>query len=317
MKQVKHLALEITAFCNETCIHCYHPADRVAEQIDNTPLLDRMLHEFGELGFIFLTITGGEPLLHPEFRDICMKAQKHKYAISVKTNGTLIDNDIAEFLGDLKPLNVEISLYSADPDEHDAVTCIRDSFFRSLEGIKKLKEKAVNVSVMTPVMNGIKNWTGLYLMMKELGVTWHCSPHIHSSFDERNGVEQFKGTAQSHMEFLEFVNKHEDQKIQNIDSLCFQECGGGETVACIGPDLSLRACITFPEKAGIYTGGNGPELLSEARRQLKRRFVQLKCNNCELLKFCDPCPAMKNDCDTGRLEYAKAMKSSISVLTKQ
>lgn len=314
---MKKLQLEITTFCNETCRHCYHSADRTPEQINDLPLLDRMLHEFGELGFIMLIITGGEPLTHPEFRNICLTAQKHRYAISVKTNGTLINDDTASFFKELKPLNVEISLYSADYKEHDSVTCTPGSFFRSLEGIKKLKNNAVNVSVMTPAIKGIKNWTGLYQLMKELTVPWSCSPHIHSAFDGRDQVNVLKNGPAEHLHFIEFIKSHENIVTGSIDDLCFKECGGGENVACIGPDLSLRACITFPEKAGIYTGGNGSELLSEARRQLKKRFSLLKCHNCELLNFCNPCPAMKNDCDTGRLEYAKAMKSSISVLTKQ
>lgn len=305
---MKKLQLEITTFCNETCRHCYHPADRTAEQIENLPLLDRMLHEFGELGFIMLIITGGEPLTHPEFRNICLTAQKHRYAISVKTNGTLIDDDTASFFKELKPLNVEISLYSADHKEHDSVTCTPGSFSRSIEGIKKLKENEVNVSVMTPVIKGIKNWTGLYPLTKKLGVPWSCSPHIHSAFDGREAVNVLRNGYADHLHFIEFIKSHRNVVTENNDNICFKECGGGETVACIGPDLSLRACITFPEKAGIYTGGNGSELLTEARIQLKKRFSLLKCHNCELLNFCDPCPAMKNDCDTGRLEYAKALK---------
>jgi MoaA/NifB/PqqE/SkfB family radical SAM enzyme len=314
---MKKLQLEITTFCNETCRHCYHPADRTAQQIENLPLLDTMLHEFGELGFIMLIITGGEPLLHPQFKEICNTAQKHRYAISVKTNGTLINDSIVKFFKELRPLNVEISLYSADEKEHDYITCTPGSFAGSLEGIKKLKENAVNVSVMTPVIKGIKNWTGLYPLMKELGVPWSCSPHIHSAFDRREPVNALKNGYVDHLHFIEFIKSHENSVTDSIDDLCFKECGGGETVACIGPDLSLRACITFPEKAGVYTGGNGSELLSEARRQLKNRFALLKCHNCELIKFCDPCPAMRDDCDSDRMEYAKAIKSSISVLTKQ
>jgi len=306
---MKKIQLEITNSCNETCIHCYHPADRTAEQIENLPLLDRMLKEFGELGFMLLTITGGEPLLHSEFRNICLTAQKHRYAISIKTNGSLIDNNIAEFLNYLKPLGVEISLYSADPDEHDSVTCIPGSFFRSLEGIRKLKNNSVNVSVMTPVIKGVKNWTGLYQMMKESGVPWSCSPHIHSAFDSRESVNLLKNGSAEHLRFIEFIKSHENIAVDGIDDLCFKECGGGDSVVCAGTDFSIRACITFPEKAGFYTGGNASELLNEARRQLKNRFSLLKCHNCELLNFCSPCPAVRNGCDTGRMEYAKALKT--------
>lgn len=314
MVQPGHLSVEITDSCNELCRHCYHPEKRKPAFLSDIVLLDKLFAEFGELGFMFLTITGGEPLLHPKFEEICKIAQKNRYAISLKTNGTLINAESVKFFQGLKPLNIEISLYSADDFEHDSVTRSQGSFSKSLDGIRKLKNGGVHVSVITPVINGIKNWTGLYSLMKESGVPWSCSPHIHSSFDERREIGQFKGTVQSHIEFLEFVNSHENQKIQNIDELCFTECGGGDAVACIGPDFSIRACISFPLKAGFYKEGKAAELLQTARAQLKKRFALLECHDCELVKYCKPCPAKikvtdcGSECDISRKNYAEALK---------
>jgi len=184
-----------------------------------------------------------------------------------------------------------------------------------MESVHLLKRNGVKVSVMTPVLKSVKNWSKLHGLMKEKDIPWSCSPNIHSSFDERNEVEKFKGTFEDHLRFLEFANRHEDQKIANIDDMCFKQCSGGETVACIGPDLSVRACISFPEKAGIYEYGNASKLLKTARNQLLQRFSILECHNCDLVKFCSPCPAkIKIDngvgiCEQSRKEYAKALKT--------
>lgn len=323
MEQPGHLSLEITNSCNELCRHCYHPEKRNSEFLTDIELLDKMLAEFGELGFMFLTITGGEPLLHPKFKEICELSQKNRYIISIKTNGTLITNEIVEFFRKLKPNTVEISLYSADPDEHDHITGIIGSWAKSMESVHLLKRNGVKVSVMTPVLKSVKKWTELYELMKKAGIPWSCSPNIHSSLDEREQVEKFKGTFEGHLRFLEFVNRYENQKITNIDDLCFKQCGGGETVACIGSDFSVRPCISYPEKAGIYKEGNTLELLKLAKDLLIKRFNLLECHNCDLVKFCSPCPAHIKIvegigiCEQTKKEYAKAYKQFFESLIKQ
>ena len=94
---MKTLELEITDFCNEKCTHCYHPEHKEKWFLKDLEKLNRMLAEFGNIGFMHVVVTGGEPLLHPEFKEICKLAQKNRYLISVKTNGTLVDDALVEF----------------------------------------------------------------------------------------------------------------------------------------------------------------------------------------------------------------------------
>jgi len=309
---MKDISLEITDLCNEKCTHCYHPEHKKKGHIKDLDKLDRMLAEFGDLEFMFLMITGGEPLLHPEFKEICKLAQKNRYLISVKTNGTLIDDALVEFFKELKPRTVEVSLYSADPQEHDLITQIPGSFEKSMNGLKKLKKAGVKCSVMTPVLRGIRHWKELLPVMNELQIPWGCGKNIFSSFDDRVEVEQFKGDESHYLDFFEFINTHESQLIENVEDRCFGACGAGKTTVCVAPDYSVRACISYPDSAGIYTGGNAEELLKKARKQLEERFAKLECHDCELVKYCNPCPAhMKivdgvGICEQTKKEYVKA-----------
>jgi radical SAM protein with 4Fe4S-binding SPASM domain len=309
---MKDIALEITDLCNEKCLHCYHPEHKKKGYIKDLDKIDQMFAEFGELGFLYLTLTGGEPLLHPQFKEICKLAQKNRYLISIKTNGTLIDDDMVQFFKDLKPKTVEFSVYSADPKEHDYITQIPGSFEKTMEGIKKLKNGGVKCSVMTPVLNGIKHWKEFLPIMSELQIPWGCGKNVFSSFDERVEVEQFKGDHSHYLDFLEFINSHENQQIENIDDRCLRACGGGTSTVCVAPDYSVRACISYPDSAGIYVGGNAEELLKKARKQLEERFAKLECHSCELVKYCNPCPAhMKivdgiGMCEKTKKEYVKA-----------
>jgi MoaA/NifB/PqqE/SkfB family radical SAM enzyme len=309
---MKTLELEITDSCNEKCLHCFHCEIRKNKFIKNLDKLDKMLGEFGDLGFMQLIITGGEPLLHPQFKEICKLAQKNRYLISVKTNGTLIDDGLVEFFKELKPKSIVFSIYSADQNEHDSITQTPGSFQETIKNLITLKENSIKVAVLVPVLKGINKWKEVAEIMKDLDIKVGFGYNIQSSFDYRDEVEQFKGDFDYYLDFFEFINKFEDQKKNNIEEKCFKACKGAILTAAVAPDYSVRACISYPDSAGIYTGGNAEELLKKARTQLEERFAKLECHNCELVKYCNPCPAhMKivdgvGICEQTKKEYVKA-----------
>ena len=66
--------LELTNRCNFNCVHCYinQPAnDQVAKQRElTTDQVKKIIDDMAEVGVLFLTLTGGEPLLRPDFAEI-------------------------------------------------------------------------------------------------------------------------------------------------------------------------------------------------------------------------------------------------------
>ena len=70
--------------------------------------------EMADAGTLFLLLTGGEPLLHPDFKEIYLGLKKLGMIITINTNGTLIDKEWAAFFGENKPRRINITLYGAD-----------------------------------------------------------------------------------------------------------------------------------------------------------------------------------------------------------
>lgn len=62
---------------------------------------------------LFLLLTGGEPLLYPGFWTLYAKLKRMGFILAVNTNGTMIDEDWADFLAAHKPRRVNITLYGA------------------------------------------------------------------------------------------------------------------------------------------------------------------------------------------------------------
>ena len=67
-------------------------------------------------GMLLLLLTGGEPLLRPDFREIYTACINLGILISINTNGTLIDESMVEFFKKNPPLRVNLTLYGASPE---------------------------------------------------------------------------------------------------------------------------------------------------------------------------------------------------------
>src|SRR5512141_2752371 len=99
--------MEITARCNNNCRHCYInlPAgDRDARTAELTiDEIDEIACQAVDLGTVWCLITGGEPLLRPDFADIYRLLKRKGLLVSVFTNATLIDDTHIELFRKYPP----------------------------------------------------------------------------------------------------------------------------------------------------------------------------------------------------------------------
>jgi len=164
-----HIHLELTYRCNLKCVHCYCVEDKKRQELsygEITGLLDQL----AEAGGFFLTLTGGEVFTREDFFDIAFYAKRKNFAIRVFTNGTLIDETIADRLAELNPLSVEFSLYGTNADVHDGVTKVEGSFEKLRKAIGLMKERNIAIFLKTVVMkSNLKECEGLLRLGKELG----------------------------------------------------------------------------------------------------------------------------------------------------
>ena len=124
MKDEHEFRIVITPFCNYRCFFC-HSEGFIKE---STPLLLSPA-DYGfvakaakELwGWDTLTITGGEPLISPIYRETCEAIAKEGVRITTVTNASLISSP-KKILAHNSQINV--SLHSMDPDVYRRITCI-------------------------------------------------------------------------------------------------------------------------------------------------------------------------------------------------
>jgi len=106
---------ELTRRCNLRCVHCYLGDQiaqhrRQAEEL-STPAIKEAMAEWVAAGCLTMTLTGGEPLLHPDFAEIYRHARELGLVVTVFTNGTLVTPETVSLFQEFPPRKVEISLW--------------------------------------------------------------------------------------------------------------------------------------------------------------------------------------------------------------
>lgn len=144
-------SIELLPLCNMNCDMCYVRLGR--EEMEAKGRL-RTADEWLEIGrqmkdsgVLFLLLTGGEPFLYPDFRRLYLELRKMGMIITINTNGTLIDEDLAEFFGKYKPRRVNITLYGTDEETYANLCHYPGGYEKTLRGIRLLREQGVDVKV--------------------------------------------------------------------------------------------------------------------------------------------------------------------------
>ena len=147
------VSIEVTRRCPLECLHCYNNlpmGDLDAKQREMTKEEHfRVLDELVEMGCFWILYTGGEIFARKDFLEIYTYAKKKGFLITLFTNGTIINEQIADYLKEWPPFAIEITLYGRTRETYEALTMIPGSYDRCLRGIKLLKERGLPLTLKT------------------------------------------------------------------------------------------------------------------------------------------------------------------------
>jgi heme b synthase len=113
----------------------------------------RMIDEIARVGRPVFVLSGGEPLFRPDIFDIARYATDAGLPVALATNGTLIDDAVAERIRDSGVQRASISFDGADAATHDAFRGLKGSFEAAIRGFKALRNVGIPVQINTTVAN--------------------------------------------------------------------------------------------------------------------------------------------------------------------
>ena len=106
-----------------------------------------LAEEAKKQGMVYLLLTGGEPFLRPDFREILSGLNKIGLLISINSNGTLIDEDVIAWLKESPPCRVNVTLYGASDATYERLCGNPQGFSQAVRGIRLLKEAGIVVKL--------------------------------------------------------------------------------------------------------------------------------------------------------------------------
>ena len=134
------LTIAITGACNLHCVHCWVDAGPSSATASvPTASIQQIIEEFAVLGGAAVRLTGGEPLLHPDWLELLRIVDRAGLQVMLQTNGMLFSTDNLQALQDLKltHLSIQISLDGASATTHDLVRG-EGAFEQTLQGLQRL-----------------------------------------------------------------------------------------------------------------------------------------------------------------------------------
>jgi sulfatase maturation enzyme AslB (radical SAM superfamily) len=247
-----HAEFELTHRCNLSCIHCYLGSQRGKDGELTTRGVMSILDKLQEAGFIWLVLTGGEPLLRPDFPEIYRYAKERGFIIIILTNATLIDESIAGLFAMHKPFYLDISMHGAETGIYERIAGVAGSFGRFMRALDLLREKKIPFKLKTKAMK--ENAAGLGeigAFASKLGVPHRTSDLVHPCLDgDPAPVEH---------------------RLDSYAQAGSFRCAAVNFSVCVDPMGQLMACEGLREPSYDLMSGNLGEGLEFLRRYVSKQ----------------------------------------------
>ncbi len=309
-------SIELTYRCNLHCGHCYCPKGERSQELSTQEISD-LIDEMADMGTLFLLMTGGDPLLRKDFPELYRHAKERGLLVTVFTNGTLIDEDIADLFRELPPYLIEISLYGLTRKTYETVVAVRGSYDRCLAGITRVLRDGHRLALKCPATSdNAHEIPELARFAKDLGVDFRYDPVILATMEGKTHTHAMRLTAEQ-VVALEAADVEKDRAwtsymeeapaVPENDRLF--SCGAGKNSFHIDPYGNVQVCLmvkNFPRNVRerslreIYYQ-EFPEILAIKRKP------ETKCGSCSHRATCNNCPGMalwETQTNDGHVEFA-------------
>jgi len=237
-------SLELTYRCNWRCVFCYNPR-RHDRRALSAAEWSAVLDDLRTLGTLYVALTGGEPLVHPEFLALAHAVRERAFALRILTNGALVTEALAGEIAALRPMAVELSLHGATAQTHDRATATPGSFDAMLRGLDRLLGRNVGVVLKTPLTHlNEGEMAGMRRIADERGVPWRIDPVLTPRDDGDTGPLAYRASAEAtERVFRELAAAGQLPQEERTEG--GTNCGLGRTTVAVDPEGNVFPCLQW------------------------------------------------------------------------
>lgn len=313
---------ELSPVCNFSCKMCY--VRKTVKEVRESPrgilTLDdwrRIAREAREAGMLELLLTGGEPLLWPDFWTLYEELIDMGFLISINTNGSLIDEKaIARFVK-RPPRRINITLYGASDATYKRLCGIDGVYTKVDFAIRGLIDAGIIVKLncsLTPdnagdidrIVDYAKDRNTVLALAtymfppirrdpSQIGVNARFTPEESARYMMRylradRGEERFRGYLKSML----------DGKAEplGLDADCVDSgdghirCRAGSSSFWVTWDGWLTPCGMMPEPKVDLKGQCFSDVWTTLTKQVAAIRLSGLCEKCPSREICHPCAAI-------------------------
>ena len=306
-------SLELLPLCNMNCDMCYVRLSR--EEMEQKGRLRTaeeyiaLAQEMARAGVLFLLLTGGEPLLFPDFQKLYTELKGMGFVLTVNTNGTLIDESWADFFARHKPWRVDITLYGSSEETYEKLCRCPSGYEKAVKAVRLLKERGVDVKINGSATRlNRQDMAEIYRIGRELDAPVHMDCYMIPALHER-GLPQDRQTrldpesaARAEVEALraelgpEGLREYAARLTAETEK---EEKEYGTGIFCLAGNCSftvnwqgeLRPCVSLSEPSAPVFERGFEAAWQEIRDKAKGLHMNEKCGGCPLRPLCKVCPA--------------------------
>jgi radical SAM protein with 4Fe4S-binding SPASM domain len=305
-----NVSIEVTRRCPLECLHCYNNlpmGDVEAKQRELTKEEHfKVLDELVDMGCLWILYTGGEIFARKDFLEIYTYAKKKGFLITLFTNGTIINEQIADYLAEWPPFAIEITLYGRTRETYEALTAIPGSYDRCLRGIRLLKEKGLPLKLKT-VATSINKHEVVAMRQfaeDELGVEFKMDGQVNPRIDcsqsplavrltpeEVVALDMNAPKGESEYRRLAKRDLENPPNLAQIDTI--YHCGGGISGFAINAYGEMGICVISQQETFSVREIGLRRVWEDSLLKLRsrKRTRVTKCIQCRIQSLCGMCPA--------------------------
>lgn len=322
--------IELTYRCGLNCIHCYckglegqsytsnitaQTSDEKSAKTENRELTTeewkKILDKIHKGGCLWLTFTGGDPLVRDDFLEIYSYAKEQGFVITILTSGISFTDKIIDFFVKYPPHFIEITLNGITKETYETITGVDGSFLKVMQTIRLLAKRKLNLKLKTNSfkqnkyeITKIKAFAKKLLGNISINNYFGYDPMIYPRLNRDVSVCNFRLSRQELSEVIkqdpeiwdEFQpdpHLHRDLPELTREKKYLYQCNSWMNFFYINSFGRLKFCV-FSDKFSVSLLNTSfsegfynvfPQLLGAEFK------TDSKCKDCELRAICYNCPA--------------------------
>ncbi len=303
--KLTYLFVELTEQCNLSCLHCGSSCSLAEKRYIDTKLILQALETVAEdfvPSTVMICLTGGEPLLHPDFWVIVERIVALEFPWGMTTNGTLIDEEKAFKLKHFGLGSITISLDGLK-ETHEWLRNNEGCFDRTRKAIASLHMARVPVQITTVVhKKNFEELPAMYSLMCEWGIASWRIINVEPIGRALQKQELLLGKVEM-LQLLEFVREKRYATDTPMD-VCFGcshylsfeyehevrdnyfICGAGIYVGSILVNGDIYSCLDIERRRELVQGNVATDRFSEV---WNNKFKEFRMNRAEIAEECRLC----------------------------